>query len=69
MDSITKTLTPQSYQVLWKATTTDKYNPEPEEVLWTTTFTVGRVAPKTLTDATLNNLGLCVTGIDDDKHH
>lgn len=69
VDTITKTMTPQSYQVLWKATTIDKYNPRAEEVLWTTTFTVGRVAPKTRADATLNNLGLCVTGIDDDKRH
>jgi type IV secretory pathway TrbF-like protein len=69
VDSITKTVTPESYQVLWKATTIDKYNPRAEEVWWTTTFTVGRVAPKTLADATLNNLGLCVTGIDDDKRH
>jgi type IV secretory pathway TrbF-like protein len=69
VDSITKTVTPESYQVLWKATTIDKYNPRAEEVWWTTTFTVGRVAPKTLADATLNHLGLCVTGIDDDKRH
>ena len=67
IDSVTKTVTPESYQVLWRATTVDKYNPRPEEVLWTSTFTVGRVAPTTLTDATLNNLGLCVTWSDDDK--
>lgn len=69
VDSITKTVTPESYQVLWKATTIDKYNPRAEEVWWTSTFTVGRVAPKTLSDATLNNLGLCVTWVDDDKRH
>ena len=67
IDSVTKTVTPESYQVLWRATTVDKYNPRPEEVLWTSTFTVGRVSPKTLSDATLNNLGLCVTWSDDDK--
>jgi type IV secretory pathway TrbF-like protein len=69
VESITKTMTPESYQVLWKATTTEKYNPRPDVVEWTSTLTVGRVSPKTLTDATLNNLGLCVTGVDDDKRH
>jgi hypothetical protein len=69
IESITKTVTPESYQVLWKATTVDTYSPRPEEVWWTSTFTVGRVMPKTLQDATLNNLGLCVTGVDDDKRH
>ena len=69
IDSVTKTVTPESYQVLWRATTVDKQHPRPEEVLWTSTFTVGRVSPKTLSDATLNNLGLCVTWSDDDKRH
>jgi hypothetical protein len=69
IDSVTKTVTPESYQVLWRATTVDKQHPRPEEVLWTSTFTVGRVSPTTLSDATLNNLGLCVTWSDDDKRH
>jgi len=69
VDSITKTVTPESYQVLWKATTIDKANPRVDEVWWTSTITVGRVAPTTIKDATLNNLGLCVTWVDDDKRH
>jgi type IV secretory pathway TrbF-like protein len=69
IDSVTKTVTPESYQVLWRATTVEKHQPRAQEVLWTSTFTVGRVSPKTVTDATLNNLGLCVTWFDDDKRH
>jgi type IV secretory pathway TrbF-like protein len=67
VDSLPKT--PEGYQVLWKATTTDKYNPQAQEVWWNTTFTVGRVAPKTISDAALNNLGLCVTWFDDEERH
>jgi hypothetical protein len=65
IDSIPKTV--GGYQVLWKATTTEKYNPQAQEAWWNTTFTVGRVAPKTISDAALNSLGLCVTWFDDEE--
>ena len=67
VDSITKTVTPDSYQVLWRASTLDKRNPKIDDAVWTSTFTVGRVSPKSQSDATLNNLGLCVTWVDEDK--
>jgi type IV secretory system VirB8-like protein len=67
VETITKTLTPVSYQVNWRSTTVEKYSPTPVVTLWTTTFTVGRVRPKSLAEATVNHLGLCVTGFDDEK--
>jgi type IV secretory pathway TrbF-like protein len=67
VDSVTKTVSPESYQVLWRATTLEKHSPSAEELWWTTTFNVGRVSPKSRADATSNHLGLCVTWFDDDK--
>jgi VirB8 protein len=62
--SITKTATPQSYQVLWRDVSIDPLVSMIKETDHTSTFTVGRVRPKTLTDAMDNRLGLCVTGYD-----
>lgn len=60
--SVTKTATPESYQVLFEETTTDSKRPGKKVALWTGTFTVGRYHPKT-TDVMLDNrLGLCATG-------
>jgi type IV secretory pathway TrbF-like protein len=59
--SVTKTPTPESYQVLWEEVTTDKVRPGRDVALWTGTFTVGRFHPKTMGDMIDNRLGLCVT--------
>jgi hypothetical protein len=67
IDAITKDVVPGRFHVFWKSTTTDKYNPKADEQQWTTTFTVGRVVPQKASDAILNNLGLCVTAVDDAK--
>lgn len=60
--SVTKTPTPESYQVLFEEVTTDAKRPEKKVALWTGTFTVGRYKPKTMADMIDNRLGLCVTG-------
>jgi type IV secretory pathway TrbF-like protein len=62
--SITKTATPESYQVLWHEVRIDKLAATLKEQEHTSTFTVGRLKPKTLTEAMDNRLGLCVTGYD-----
>lgn len=62
--SITKTATPESYQVLWRDVSVDHVAATLKEQAHTTTFTVGRVRPKTLAEAIDNRLGLCVTGYD-----
>lgn len=62
--SVTKTPTPQSYQVLWREVSTDKVMPVIGSEQWAGTFTVGRIKPATLTDALENRLGLCVTAWD-----
>lgn len=67
VDSLPKTV--DGYQVLWKRITTEPTQAEPKTEWWNTTFRVGRVMPATLADATLNNLGLCVTGFDDEPRH
>jgi type IV secretory pathway TrbF-like protein len=67
VETITKSTNPTRYHVSWKSTTVEKYNPTPVVKLWRTTFTVGRVRPKTMAEATVNHLGLCVTGFDDEQ--
>jgi type IV secretory pathway TrbF-like protein len=62
--SLTKTATPESYQVLWHEVRIDKLAATKKEQEHTSTFTVGRLKPKTLADAIDNRLGLCVTGYD-----
>jgi hypothetical protein len=64
VQSITKTATPESYQVVWHEVSIDKVASTLKEQRYVGTFTVGRVRPKTLADAMDNRLGLCVTGYD-----
>lgn len=62
--SITKTPTPQSYQVLWEEILSGPEAPRGKTVLRTTTFTVGRINVTTLHEAEDNRLGLCVASFD-----
>jgi type IV secretory pathway TrbF-like protein len=62
--SITKTATPESYQVAWHEVTVDKLASTLKEQDYIGTFTVGRVRPKNLSEAMDNRLGICVTGYD-----
>jgi type IV secretory pathway TrbF-like protein len=64
LKSITKTPVPESYQVLWTETSTEKAQPTVKTALWTGTFSVGRYRPPTLADTLDNRLGLCVTAYD-----
>jgi type IV secretory pathway TrbF-like protein len=64
LKSITKTPVPESYQVLWAETTTERSNPSVKMTQWTGTFSVGRIQLPTLADAMDNRLGLCVTAFD-----
>ena len=66
--TITKTPTPKSYQVLWEKVSTGPQTPKGDTELMTTTFTVGRIALKTLADAEENRLGLCVQSFDIREH-
>jgi hypothetical protein len=62
--SITRTTTPRSFQVVWHEVSVDKLAATLKEQDYVGTFTVGRLKPKTLTEAMDNRLGLCVTGYD-----
>jgi type IV secretory pathway TrbF-like protein len=62
--SITKTATPESYQVVWHEVTVDKLASTLKEQDYIGTFTVGRVRPKNLSEAIDNRLGMCVNGVD-----
>ena len=62
--SITKTATPESYQVVWHEVTVDKLASTLKEQDYIGTFTVGRVRPKNLSEAMDNRLGMCVNGVD-----
>jgi type IV secretory pathway TrbF-like protein len=62
--SITKTATPESYQVVWHEVTVDKLASTLKEQDYIGTFTVGRVRPKNLAEALDNRLGMCVNGVD-----
>ena len=62
--SITKTTTPESYQVVWHEVTVDKLASTLKEQDYIGTFTVGRVRPKNLSEAIDNRLGMCINGYD-----
>jgi len=62
--SITKTATPESWQVVWHEVTVDKLASTLREQDYIGTFTVGRVRPKTIAEAIDNRLGMCVNGAD-----
>jgi type IV secretory pathway TrbF-like protein len=62
--SITKTATPESWQVVWHEVTVDKLASTLREQDYIGTFTVGRVRPKTIAEAIDNRLGMCVNGFD-----
>ena len=62
METVTKTYTPESYQVKWYAQEVEKGRHTTEKQSKITTFTVGRVRPKTMEAMVANRLGLCVTG-------
>jgi type IV secretory pathway TrbF-like protein len=64
LKSVTKTPVPESYQVLWAETSTDKAQPTVQTRMWTGTFSVGRYRPPTLADTLDNRLGLCVAAFD-----
>jgi len=64
LKSITKTPTPQSFQVLWEETSIDKVKATKDQASYTGTFMVGRYKPTSVSDAQENNLGLCVTSYD-----
>jgi type IV secretory pathway TrbF-like protein len=62
--SITKTATPESWQVVWHEVTVDKLASTLREQDYIGTFTIGRVRPKTIAEAIDNRLGMCVNGFD-----
>lgn len=62
--SITKTATPESWQVVWHEVSVDKLASTLKEQDYVGTFTVGRMRPKTMVEAMDNRLGLCVNGVD-----
>ena len=62
--SITKTATPESFQILWHEVTVDKLASTLKEADYVGTFTVGRLRPKNLSEVIDNRLGLCVSGYD-----
>jgi type IV secretory pathway TrbF-like protein len=62
--SITKTATPESFQVVWHEVTVDKLASTLKEQDYIGTFTVGRVRPKNMNEAIDNRLGMCINGYD-----
>jgi type IV secretory pathway TrbF-like protein len=66
--SITKTPTPESFQVLWEKVSTGPQSPKGVSAWMTTTFTVGRIDLKKLDDAQDNRLGLCVASFSIQEH-
>jgi type IV secretory pathway TrbF-like protein len=62
--SITKTATPESFQVVWHEVTVDKLASTLKEQDYIGTFTVGRARPKNMREAIDNRLGMCVNGYD-----
>jgi type IV secretory pathway TrbF-like protein len=62
--SVTKLAAPESYQVLWEESVTEKNAPSVKTQLWTGTFTVGRITLKTMDDILDNRLGVCVTAYE-----
>jgi type IV secretory pathway TrbF-like protein len=62
--SVTKTDAPESYQVLWEESVTERHAPTIKTQLWTGTFTVGRVTLTTMDDILDNRLGICANGFN-----
>ncbi|HSX82584.1 MAG TPA: VirB8/TrbF family protein [Candidatus Saccharimonadia bacterium] len=60
IDTVTKTPTPESFQVLWSKVTMSPESPQGKTVGFTTTFTVDRVRFTRRADVQENFLGLCV---------
>jgi type IV secretory pathway TrbF-like protein len=62
LEPITKTRTPESYQVTWEEVRADKGLAKEDKRRYIGTFTVARVRPKTMAQLLENRLGLCVNG-------
>jgi type IV secretory pathway TrbF-like protein len=62
LKTITKTQTPQSYQVVWEETRADIGLARSEPRTYTGTFTVARIRPETMRELLDNRLGQCVNG-------
>jgi type IV secretory pathway TrbF-like protein len=62
--SVTKLAAPDSYQVLWEESITEKHQPTVKTQMWTGTFTVGRITLKSMDDILDNRLGICVTAFE-----
>jgi type IV secretory pathway TrbF-like protein len=62
--SVTKTPAPESYQVLWEESVTERHAPTIKTQRWTGTFTVGRVTLTTMDAILENRLGICINGFD-----
>jgi type IV secretory pathway TrbF-like protein len=62
IEAITKTRTPESYQVVWEEVRADKGLAREEKRRYTGTFTVARFKPTTMAKLLENRLGLCVNG-------
>ena len=62
--SVTKIAAPESYQVLWEESLTEKNTPTVKTQMWTGTFTVGRITLKTMDDLLDNRLGVCLTAYE-----
>jgi type IV secretory pathway TrbF-like protein len=62
--SVTKLAAPESYQVLWEESVTEKHAPTIKVQMWTGTFTVGRISLKSMDDIIDNRLGICVTAFE-----
>ena len=63
LKSVTRTVSPLSYQVLWQETTVPKHLP-PDTKTYTATLTTGRIYPSSQDMLLQNRLGLCVTAYD-----
>jgi type IV secretory pathway TrbF-like protein len=63
LKSVTRTVSPLSYQVLWQETTVPKHLP-PDTTTYTATLTTGRIYPASQDMLLQNRLGLCVTAYD-----
>jgi type IV secretory pathway TrbF-like protein len=62
--SVTKIPAPESYQVLWEESVTEKQQPTVKTQMWTGTFTVGRITLKSMDDMLDNRLGICITAFE-----
>lgn len=62
LKTVTKTQTPQSYQVVWDETRADVGLAKEERQTYTGTFTVARIRPTTMAEHIDNRLGQCING-------